>query len=140
MRVLGVDYGDARIGLALSDTLGIIASPIGTYQAQGMRKDIDYVAALAKEKGAQTIVIGLPINMNGSMGERADKTKSFGTVLAKVSGCEVVYKDERLSTVSAEKSLIESNVRREKRKLVIDTVAAQIILQSYLDSLKNKGE
>ena len=136
MKILGVDYGDKRIGLAISDALGIVAGPIGTYEAQGMRKDIDYVAALAKEKGAQLIVLGLPINMDGSHGERAEKTKAFGRNLEKVSGLSVVYKDERLSTVSAEKSLIESNVRREKRKGVIDTVAAQIILQSYLDTMR----
>ncbi len=136
MRILGVDYGDKRIGLALSDVLGIVAGPLGTYESQSMRKDIDYIAALAKEKQAEAIVLGLPVNMDGSHGERAEKTKAFGRNLEKVSGLSVIYKDERLSTVSAEKSLIESNVRREKRKCVIDTVAAQIILQSYLDSRK----
>ncbi len=136
MRILGVDYGDKRIGLALSDVLGIVAGPLGTYESQSMRKDIDYIAALAKEKQAEAIVLGLPVNMDGSHGERAEKTKAFGRNLEKVSGLSVIYKDERLSTVSAEKSLIESNVRREKRKGVIDTVAAQIILQSYLDSRK----
>ena len=134
MRILGVDYGDKRIGLALSDALGIVACPIGTYEAKGMRRDIDYIAELAKEKQAEAIVLGLPVNMDGSHGERAEKTKAFGRNLEKVSGLSVIYKDERLSTVSAEKSLIESNVRREKRKNVIDTVAAQIILQSYLDA------
>ena len=136
MRILGVDYGDKRIGLALSDALGIVAGPVGTYEARGMRKDIDYIAALAKEKQAEAIVLGLPVNMDGTHGERAEKTKAFGRNLEKVSGLNVIYKDERLSTVSAEKSLIESNMRREKRKGVIDTVAAQIILQSYLDSHK----
>ncbi len=99
-----------------------------------MRKDIDHIAALAKEKNAGRIVLGLPVNMDGSEGERAQKTRSFGTVLARVSGLEVVYKDERLTTVSAERTLIECNVRREKRKQVIDTLSAQIILQSYLDA------
>ena len=125
MRILGVDYGDKRIGLALSDVLGIVAGPLGTYESQSMRKDIDYIAALAKEKQAEAIVLGLPVNMDGSHGERAEKTKAFGRNLEKVSGLSVIYKDERLSTVSAEKS-----------KGVIDTVAAQIILQSYLDSRK----
>ncbi len=134
MRILGVDYGDKRIGLALSDALGIVACPIGTYEAKGMRRDIDYIAELAKEKQAEAIVLGLPVNMDGTHGERAEKTKAFGRNLEKVSGLNVIYKDERLTTVSAEKSLIESNVRREKRKNVIDTVAAQIILQSYLDA------
>ena len=136
MRILGIDYGDARIGLALSDESETLASPLGTYKSQSMRKDIDYIAGLAKEKGVGRIVVGLPINMDGSMGERANKTKAFGDTLSRVSGIEVRYKDERLTTVSAERSLIECSVRREKRKEVIDTVSAQIILQSYLDAQK----
>lgn len=136
MRILGIDYGDARIGLALSDESETLASPLGTYLSQSMRKDIDYIAALAKDKGAGLIVLGLPVNMDGSMGERANKTKSFGNVLERVSGLEVIYKDERLTTVSAERTLIECNMRREKRKQVIDTLSAQIILQSYLDARK----
>lgn len=136
MRILGIDYGDARIGLALSDETETLASPIGTYLSQSMRKDIDYIAAVAKEYGAERIVLGLPINMDGSFGPRAEKTKSFGTVLERVGGVKVVYKDERLTTVSAEKTLIACNMRREKRKQVIDTLSAQIILQSYLDAQK----
>ncbi len=136
MRILAIDYGDARIGLALSDESETLASPIGTYKSQSMRKDIDYIAALAKEKQAGLIVLGLPVNMDGSLGERANKTKSFGTVLERVSGIRIVYKDERLTTVSAERTLIECNMRREKRKQVIDTLSAQIILQSYLDAQK----
>jgi putative Holliday junction resolvase len=134
LRILAIDYGDARIGLALSDESETLASPLSTYASVSMRKDIDHIAALAKEKNAGRIVLGLPVNMDGSEGERAQKTRSFGTVLARVSGLEVVYKDERLTTVSAERTLIECNVRREKRKQVIDTLSAQIILQSYLDA------
>ena len=136
MRILGIDYGDARIGLALSDESETIASPLATYQAQSMRKSIDYIASLAKDRGVERIVVGLPINMDGSLGERASKTKAFGENLARVSGIEVCYKDERLTTVAAERTLIECSVRREKRKEVIDTVSAQIILQSYLDAQK----
>lgn len=134
MRILAIDYGDARIGLALSDESETLASPLSTYASQSMRKDIDYIAALAKEKGAGRIVLGLPVNMDGTEGARAQKTRSFGSVLERVSGIEVVYKDERLTTVSAERTLIACNMRREKRKQVIDTVSAQIILQSYLDA------
>ena len=140
MRILAIDYGDARIGLALSDESETLASPIGTYQSQSMRKDIDYIAGVAKEKGAGRIVVGLPVNMDGSMGERACKTQSFGSVLERVSGLKVEYKDERLTTVSAEKTLIACNMRREKRKQVIDTLSAQIILQSYLDAQKRMKE
>lgn len=136
MRILGIDYGDARIGLAISDTTETIANPIGTYSSQSMRKDVDYISALAKEKEAGLIVVGLPINMDGTIGVRAEKTQAFGKVLAKVSGLEVVYKDERLTTVSAERYLIEGNMRREKRKDVIDTMSAHLILQSYLDKRK----
>lgn len=136
MRILAIDYGDARIGLALSDESETLASPLQTYNSQSMRKDIDYISVLAKEKNAGLIVLGLPINMDGSMGERANKTQSFGSVLERVSGIKVVYKDERLTTVSAEKTLIECNMRREKRKQVIDTLSAQIILQNYLDAQK----
>lgn len=136
MRILAIDYGDARIGLALSDESETLASPLKTYNSQSMRKDIDYISSLAKEKNAELIVLGLPVNMDGSMGERANKTQSFGSVLERVSGIKVVYKDERLTTVSAEKTLIECNMRREKRKQVIDTLSAQIILQSYLDAQK----
>ncbi len=136
MKILAIDYGDARIGLAMSDESETLASPIGTYLSQSMRKDIDYIAQLAKEKQVGRIVLGLPINMDGSLGPRADKTKSFGSVLERVSEIPVVYKDERLTTVSAEKTLIECNMRREKRKQVIDTLSAQIILQSYLDAQK----
>ena len=138
MRILGIDYGDARIGLALSDESETLASPIGTVTPGSMRKAIDEIAAIAKERGAGLIVLGLPINMDGSMGERVDKTKAFGSNLERVSGIEVVYKDERLTTVSAERSLIESGMRREKRKTVIDTVSAQIILQGYLDARKRR--
>ncbi|MCI8488565.1 MAG: Holliday junction resolvase RuvX [Clostridia bacterium] len=136
MRILAIDYGDARIGLALSDESETLASPIGTYKSQTMRKDIDYIAALAKEKQAGLIVLGLPVNMDGSSGERVSKTKSFGNVLERVSGIQVEYKDERLTTVTAEQTLIECGMRREKRKQVIDTLSAQIILQSYLDARK----
>lgn len=136
MRILAIDYGDARIGLALSDESETLASSIGTYKSQSMRKDIDYISALAKEKQAGLIVLGLPVNMDGSSGERVSKTKSFGNVLERVSGIQVEYKDERLTTVTAEQTLIECGMRREKRKQVIDTLSAQIILQSYLDARK----
>ncbi len=136
MRILAIDYGDARIGLALSDESETLASPIGTYKSQSMRKDIDYIVALAKEKQAGLIVLGLPVNMDGSSGERVSKTKSFGNVLERVSGIQVEYKDERLTTVTAEQTLIECGMRREKRKRIIDTLSAQIILQSYLDARK----
>ena len=138
MRVLAVDYGDSRIGLAVSDMLGIIASPVGTVKSVGMRGDVDMLAAKAKELNAEVIVLGLPLNMDGSEGERAEKTRKLGSVLNKVSGIEVSYMDERLTTVSAERTLDEAGMRWDKRKNVVDTISAQIILQTYLDKIKKQ--
>ncbi|MBR2970475.1 MAG: Holliday junction resolvase RuvX [Clostridia bacterium] len=136
MRILAVDYGDARIGLAVSDPLGIIASPVGTVKSVGMRGDVDMLSAKAKELGATLVVLGLPLNMDGSEGERAEKTRKLGTVLSKVSGLPVELIDERLTTVSAERVLDEAEMRWDKRKRVVDTISAQIILQTYLDKIK----
>lgn len=133
MRILGIDYGDARIGIAVSDELKILASPVETYKVQSMRKDIDYVSELAKKYNCEKIVLGLPLNMNGTEGPRADKTRAFGRNLEKVSGITVVYKDERLTTVQVERVFDEANVRKGKRKDIVDKTAAVLILQSYLD-------
>lgn len=134
MRILGVDYGDARIGIALSDELEILASPLQTYKSQSMRKDIDYVASIAKEHGCGKIVLGLPLNMNGTEGTRVEKTRAFGKVLEKVAEIPVVYKDERLTTVQVERVFDMGNVRKDKRKQIVDKTAAVLILQSYLDT------
>lgn len=136
MRILGIDYGDARIGLAISDLMGVIASPLDTYESKGMKKDIDYIANLVKEKQVTAIVLGLPLNLDGSIGFRASKTQALGQVLSRVTQIPVIYQDERLTTVTAEEILIEGNVSREKRKKLIDKMAARLILQSYLDCKK----
>ena len=140
MRILAVDYGDSRIGLAVSDKLGIIASPVGTIKSVGMRGDVDEIARKAVELGAELIVLGLPLNMDGSEGERAEKTRKLGSVLSKVSGLQVAFMDERLTTVSAERVLDEAEMRWDKRKRVVDTISAQIILQTYLDKIKHNKE
>lgn len=132
MRMLGIDYGDRRVGVARSDS-GVIATGLYTFEHTSMRQAIDRVAAEAR-KGCDRIVIGLPYNMDGTEGERAAKTRAFGRVLERVTGVETVYQDERLTTVEAENILIAGNVRREDRKKVIDKLSAQLILQSYLDS------
>lgn len=136
MRVLAIDYGDSRIGLAVSDPLGIIASPVGTIKSVGMKGDIDALAAKAKELGVQKIIIGLPMNMDGSEGVRAEISRKLAAVLSKVSGLSVELVDERLSTVSAERVLDEAGMRWDKRKKVVDTMSAQIILGTYLDKQK----
>ncbi len=135
MRKLALDLGDARIGVAISDLLNITANPRETYKRKDPETDIQYFADYAKREGCDTIVLGLPINMDGTFGPMVEKVKTFGDELQRVSGIKVVYQDERLTTVSAEKTLISANVRRDKRKQVIDKVAATIILQSYLEKI-----
>ena len=138
MRILCVDYGDARTGLAISDELEMIASPLKTYKMKSMRCAVDYVANIAHCERAQLIVVGLPLNMDGSEGVRASKTRAFGRVLQKVYGLDVVYRDERLTRVEAEEILKQGGVGFAERKELVDSMAARLILQSYLESNKNK--
>ena len=135
---IALDVGDVRIGVAVSDLLGITANPRETYwrKKDDIEADIRYFCEYAKNEDADTFVLGLPKNMDGTEGPRAQVTREFGDKLKEASGLPVVYQDERLTTVSAERMLIDADVRREKRKQVIDKVAATIILQSYLDSHK----
>lgn len=134
-RKVALDVGDVRIGVAVSDMLGITANPRETYVRKGkaFEEDIAYFVSYAKTEDADAFVIGLPMNMDGTEGPRAEVTRQFGEALKEASGLNVIYVDERLTTVSAERMLIGADVRREKRKQVIDKVAATIILQSYLD-------
>lgn len=132
MRFLGIDYGDRRIGLALSDPLGIIAGPLPTYEKKPGKSEIEFFKSLIAEKEIQKIIIGLPINMDGTEGTRAALAREFGEKL-KALGPEIIFKDERLSSVSANKALDEAGMNWRKRKEVVDAVAAVIILQSYLD-------
>lgn len=137
MRKIALDIGDVRIGIATSDPMGIIASGYETFtRTKNEINDLIYLSELAKDKGCDTFVLGLPINMDGTEGKRVELIKEFGEKLGKYTDLKIAYQDERLSTVSAEKALIESGMRREKRKQVIDKVAATIILQSYLDKIK----
>lgn len=131
---IGLDVGDVRIGIAVSDMLGMIANARESYTRKGLEKDLMYFTDLAKAENADAFVLGLPKNMDGTEGERVEVTREFGDKLHEFSGLPVVYMDERLSTVAAERMLIQADVRRDKRKKVIDKVAACIILQNYLDS------
>lgn len=131
---IGLDVGDVRIGIAVSDMLGMIANARESYTRKGLEKDLRYFTNLAKAENADAFVLGLPKNMDGTEGERVEVTREFGDKLHEFSGLPVVYMDERLSTVAAERMLIQADVRRDKRKKVIDKVAACIILQNYLDS------
>ncbi len=130
---MALDYGDVRIGIAFSDLLQTIASPFQTYRRKTLAEDLNYFLNLVKEKEVSKIILGHPVNMDGSVGERALKTKEFGEELSKATGLEVEYVDERLTSVEAEEILISSGVRREKRKEVIDKIAAALILESYLN-------
>ena len=133
MRKMALDYGEMRIGIAFSDLLNIIANGYETYTRRGEQVDIDYLTKLAREREVDTIILGLPVNMDGTEGERAQATRDFGTKLQQASGLAIKYFDERLTSASAERLLIEADMRREKRKQVIDKVSATIILQNYLD-------
>lgn len=136
MRKIALDIGDVRIGIATSDPMGIIASGFETFtRTKSEENDLKYIAELAKTKSCDTFILGLPINMDGTEGIRVQLIREFGEKLKKHTDLKIAFQDERLSTVSAEKALIESGMRREKRKLVIDKVAATIILQSYLDRI-----
>lgn len=133
---IALDVGDVRIGVAVSDLLGITANPRETYvrKKNDVDADIAYFCEYARREDADAFVLGLPKNMDGTEGPRAEVTRQFGDMLEKASGIPVYYQDERLTTVSSERMLIDADVRREKRKKVIDKVAATIILQAYLDS------
>jgi putative Holliday junction resolvase len=135
-RILGVDFGDARTGLALSDISGFLASGIGTINSTSFLKTAEEVAKIAKEKDVSLIVLGHPINMNGTLDPRSEKAQAFAKHLTELSGIEVVLFDERLSTANAHTMLNLTNTRGQKRKSIIDEMSACLILQSYLDSKK----
>ncbi len=134
MRFMGVDYGEARIGIALSDPLLITAQTFEVIDRRKVSRPLERIAQIAVEQDVELIVVGLPINMNGTMGERVSRTKEFASELEELTGIQVKWMDERLSTVRAEQILIEGEVRRERRKGVVDKVAAALILQTYLDA------
>ena len=134
-RIMALDVGDVRIGIAVSDLIGIIANPLETYTRRGdADRDAQYIADLAKSREVSLFISGLPLSLDGKENEQTVKTRSFIDVLNRHSDIPVKYLDERFTTISAERALIQGNVRREDRKKVIDKVAATIILQNYLDS------
>ena len=138
-RILGVDLGDARTGLAVSDALGFLAGGIGYIKSGHMPKIAEEILKAAAEHDVGLIVIGNPINMNGTYGPRAEKIQSFIELLGSMTDIPIVKFDERLSTAAAHRILNETNIRSGKRKTVIDTLSAQIILQNYLDANRNKS-
>ena len=132
MKYLAIDLGDARTGIAISES-GIIANGLETYKRVGLQKDLQYIADLVKMYKIDVVVFGLPLNMDGSEGERVQKTRAFAEKLQELIDAKIDYEDERLTSVEAESFLIEGGMRRDKRKQVIDKLAAVIILQAYLD-------
>ena len=134
-RVLGLDVGDVRIGVALSDLLMITAQGIETYTRRDEEADILYFCELMDCRDVDTLVVGLPKNMNGTLGEQAEKVQDFAEKLKAACGRKLVYWDERLTTKSAHRTLLEADMSRKKRKAVVDKIAAVYILQGYMDSL-----
>lgn len=139
MRIMSLDVGERTIGVAVSDLTCLIARGVETIRRTSLEKDFARLAEIVSENEVSTAVVGYPKNMNGSIGERAKICETFAEkVKEKFPNLEVVLWDERLSTVAAEKVLISADLRREKRKKIIDMMAAVVILQNYLDSRKNK--
>ena len=138
MIILSVDYGDKRTGIAVCDKFEMLASPVCVITEWNIDSLANKIIDVAKEKRAEEIVVGLPKNMDGSEGFRADACKELGEKLKKLTEIPVNFWDERLTTVSAHKILSENNVRGKKRKAVVDAVAADIILQDYIDFRKNR--
>ncbi len=136
MRIMALDVGERRIGVALSDALGITAQPLMTYnRAKDNRKeDIAGLWELIKKHEVEKLVVGLPKNMNNTLGFKAEEVQNFIKALVEVEEIPVEWVDERLTTVSAERALLEADVSRKKRKSVIDKMAAVLILQTYLES------
>lgn len=136
-RLLGVDFGDKRTGLAVSNDSRTMASGLRQIQVGGMQKTAEETARLARELGVVGIVVGLPVNMDGSRGPRAAHAEKFARLLGEASGLPVVLQDERMTTMAASRYLNETDTRGRRRKDVIDTLSAEIILQNALDKLNH---
>lgn len=137
MRILGIDFGDARIGIAVSDIMGWTAQGVGTLRNRRWEKLSCELLEILKKYAPEKIVLGLPKNMDGTLGFRADATYEFAESLKTIYGGEIIFWDERLTTVGATRFLNETNTRGKARKDVIDTVSACLILEGYLNSIKN---
>ena len=135
MKVVALDYGDARTGVAISDSLGLLAGETAVLPSWNHQKLVEDVAALAREKGVDTVVLGLPRNMDGSEGPRAEKSRAFASEL-EGKGLTVVFVDERRTTLEAHGILSEAGKKGKKRRERIDAVAATLILETYLNGLR----
>ncbi|MEE0943955.1 MAG: Holliday junction resolvase RuvX [Clostridia bacterium] len=136
-RIIGIDYGDKRVGIAVSDLLGFGAHGVGTIENNGLNSLISEIMKTIAEYSPEKIVVGMPLNMDGTKGFRTEATEKFITKLSEQFPKEIIRWDERLTTMGAARFLNETNTRGKKRKDVIDTVSACLILDSYLSSTKN---
>jgi len=132
-KALGIDLGESRIGLAISDDLGMMAHPLETVPAK--EKPLERIVEVVKQHNVQTIVLGMPRNMDGTYGTASEKIKAFRDTLQSAVTCKIILWDERLTTVAAQKSLHQAGRNVKKSRAVIDQVAAQLILQGWLDSM-----
>ena len=139
MKYIAFDIGDKRIGIAVSDPFGEMALPLETYYRKNFKKDIEYLVKLAKDRYADVIVCGLPLNFDGSKSEQTLKTESFIEELKKNTDIKIVTEDERFTTLEARRLLLEADMRRQDRKAVIDKVAASYILETYMLKQKNNA-
>lgn len=136
-KLLGVDFGLKRVGLAVCDSEHILATPLPVYKTKSMRDTIDFVSGVAAERGVSGIVVGLPLNLDGSESEQSGRVRAFARNLGKVTGLAVELFDERLTTVEADELLVEAGVRRAAdRARLVDSMSAKLILQGYIDSVE----
>ena len=139
-RIIAFDIGDKRIGVAVSDPFNEMALPLETYHRKAKEQDAEYLAKLAKEKNAEKIVCGLPVNFDGSKSDQTKKTQDFIDIVKRFTNIEIVLFDERFTTLMAKRVLLEADMSREKRKGVIDKIAASYILEGYLSKIKNEAK
>ena len=137
-KLLGVDYGEARTGLARSDALGLYAVGIGHIKSYRMDRTAAEIVRTAKENGIERIVIGKQVNMNGTCGEKVEKVTELARLIGELSDIPVDFYDERMTTMSAHKILSESGIRAKNRREVVDSLAAELILQGYMDKIRNQ--
>ncbi|MBW6409831.1 Holliday junction resolvase RuvX [Clostridium weizhouense] len=135
MRILGLDVGQKTIGVAISDPLGFTAQGITTIRRTNKEKDIDEIKKICEEYKVETIVVGLPKNMNGTIGPSGEITMTFGKLIEEELQIKVEFWDERLTTVAAHKAMLEADLSRNKRKKIVDKIASTYILQGYLDRI-----
>ncbi|MFX0549170.1 Holliday junction resolvase RuvX [Hathewaya histolytica] len=136
MRILGLDIGDRTIGVSISDPLGFTAQGITTIRRKNEKYDLEELGIICNEYSVEKIVSGLPKNMNGTLGPQGEKVKEFAEKIRETLNIEIIYWDERLTTVAAHRAMLEADLSRKKRKKIVDKIASTYILQGYLDSIQ----